>query len=597
MLGPELELNITIPEQTLASLSFVDPTPAAFTAWVQELPMANVGETARQLYQAILELNQLALPATTRSKILETLRPAIHYVCLELSKHFLNQTIALPEKQQKVANLTQALRIHLATGYKIVMLDSISAIASEKVRKNFACASHRMISEYGQVIVRAAQLYCTSPKGIWKELHQVYSFSEAIGLLKYTITDSANKHLQDTRIDQAYKRILLLSCCRPNQLRQNDIQFVYDAFELWSEHVEVGAAYSANAVFIINLQQDSSPRYRSLLHDTLSDHYYGFDTAELTSRLTDQLSALKQESDSGVVHLIVPSEINDSLLNHLNHALGILTKRTFKRVADDGQLQLCAGLSASHYYVSGGKSFKSQLLASQVQSPSATENVFVADSKKSQDAWSGVLDAGGGHNMATPAGSMIDYEGPAGSGTGPEFPIHTVPLINTSPGGYCLQWNDTMPSNIQAGEILAVREGDTQTWSIAVIRWIRHARKQGTQIGIELLAPNAQACAVQLLYRTGNPSEYLRGLLLPELGTIGQPSTLITPRMPFQEGHKVSLRYADTETKSILKSCIASTASFNQFEMSPAVALANLTATISPASESEDDFDSLWPTL
>ena len=597
MLGPELELNLTTPEQTLATLSFVDHTPSAFEAWVKELPMANVGETARQLYQAIVELNQLTLAPNVRSQILETLRKPIHYVCLELSKHFLNQSIALPEKQQKVANLTQALRIHLATGYKIVMLGSLNNIASEKVRKNFACASHRMISEYGHVIMRASQLYSVAPRGVWKELHEVYSFSEAIGLLKYTVADNGNKHLQDTRIDQAYKRILLLSCCRPNQLRQNDIQVIYDAFELWSEHVEVGAAYSASSVFVINLQQDMPPRYRSLMHDTLSDHYYGFDTAELVLRLTDQLSAMHQKNDDGVVHMVVPTEVHENLLNHLNHALGILTKRTFKRIANTGTLQLCAGLSASHYYVSNGKTFKSLLLMDNVISSEQADNVFVAGSKKTQDAWSGAHDASGGSNMATPAGSPIHYDGPEEKSGRPDFPKFTVPLINTSPGGYCLQWNDAMPSNIQAGEILAIRETSSQPWSIAVIRWIRHAKKKGTQLGIELLAPNAQPCAVQLLYRTGAPSEYLRGLLLPELNSIGQPSTLITPRLPFQSGQKVSLRYSDTETKSILKNCIASTASFNQFEMSPAVALTNLTASINPKSDSEDDFDSLWPTL
>ena len=194
MLGPELELNIAIPEQSLASLSFASHTPSDIKAWIKELPMANVGETARLLYRAIVEINQLTLSPTSRSQILETLRSPIHFVTKELSVYYLNQAIALPEKQQKIANLSQALQIHLATGYKIVMLESMSNIASEKVRKNFACASHRMISEFGDVIVRACQLYSTAPKGIWRELHEVYSFSEAIGLLKYTVADTCSQH-------------------------------------------------------------------------------------------------------------------------------------------------------------------------------------------------------------------------------------------------------------------------------------------------------------------------------------------------------------------------------------------------------------------
>jgi len=596
MLGPELELNITTPEQTLSTLSFCDPSPAALESWVQNLPMANVGETARQLYQAIIEINQLPMAPNIRSQILETLRSPIHYISKELSKHFLNQSISLPEKQQKIANLTQALHIHLATGYKIVMNDSLEGIASEKVRKNFACASHRMISEYGNILVRTCQLYSAPPKGVWKELHAVYNFSEAIGLLKYTISDDQNVNLKDTRIDQAYKRSLLLACCRPNQLRQNDISSVYDALELWSDHVEVGNDYSHHAVFVVNLEQDAPPNYRSLMHDTLSDHYYGFDTAELVQRLTDTISELNQKTDERTTYLEIPHGINARLLNHVNHSLGILTKRTFKRVANDGSLFLCAGLSASHYYTSGNKNFQAMLLQSNAAIMGADSNQFMEKSRKQDDAWSDAFDAAGGH-MATPAGTPVDFELEQKQGKGPEFPEHQVPLVNTSPGGYCLQWNGVVPSNIQAGEVLAVREARSQPWSIAVIRWIRHARKKGTQIGIELLAPHAQPCAVQLLNRTGDPSEYLRGLLLPELSSIGQPSTLITPRVPFQTGNKVSIRYSDSESKCILEDCIASTASFNQFKLTPAVALNALTSTLEGDSGSEDDFDSLWPSL
>jgi len=147
MLGPELELNISVSEQTLTSLSFADHTSVAIKQWVKELPMANIGETSRQLYQAIIELNKLMVAPNIRSQLLEVLREPIHYACQELSKHFLNQSIVLSEKQQKIANLTQALQIHLANGYKAVMKDATSNISNEKIKKLFSCAAHRMMSE------------------------------------------------------------------------------------------------------------------------------------------------------------------------------------------------------------------------------------------------------------------------------------------------------------------------------------------------------------------------------------------------------------------------------------------------------------------
>ena len=180
------------------------------------------------------------------------------------------------------------------------------------------------------------------------------------------------------------------------------------------------------------------------------------------------------------------------------------------------------------------------------------------------------------------------------------YPNYEVPLINTSPGGYCLKWQGEIPSNIQAGEILSIRENSKQPWRIAVIRWIRHIKQFGTQIGVELLAPNAKPCGVQLHHKTGDPSEYLRGLLLPEISAIGQAATLITPRLPFQAGHKVSIKFGDTEGKCQLEKRVSATSSFSQFELSEHVHLQenNTKPTHDTQNHnSDEDFDSLWPTL
>lgn len=39
-------------------------------------------------------------------------------------------------------------------------------------------------------------------------------------------------------------------------------------------------------------------------------------------------------------------------------------------------------------------------------------------------------------------------------------------------------------------------------WSIAVARRIRQVRNGGTQMGIEMIAPAAQPCGLQLLRKT-----------------------------------------------------------------------------------------------
>jgi hypothetical protein len=112
------------------------------------------------------------------------------------------------------------------------------------------------------------------------------------------------------------------------------------------------------------------------------------------------------------------------------------------------------------------------------------------------------------------------------------------------------------------------------------------------------LAPSAAPCGVRLIQKIGNSSEYLRGLLLPEISVVNQAATLITPRLPFQSGSRISLLHDGREDQGTLSRKISATGSVSQFE------LKLQSASVTPASgnppeagTSEDEFDSLWPSL
>ncbi len=74
-------LSLRVPTPTQQNLSFCDATPKDIKYWLAHLPKANLGETARQLYQGLIELNQLVLPVEARLQLLELFRPEVHFVC------------------------------------------------------------------------------------------------------------------------------------------------------------------------------------------------------------------------------------------------------------------------------------------------------------------------------------------------------------------------------------------------------------------------------------------------------------------------------------------------------------------------------------
>ncbi len=596
-------LKLRVPEQRLTALSFCEATPRALEKWVRDLPMANIGETAKRLYHAQNELNQLIIAPTERYALIELIRDPVYFVCGELAKHYLNQPVVLPEKPRKIANLCQALQLNLANGYKHIVLDSLAPSYPEKVRRTLATACHRAISDLSRTILRANQLYSSSPQGAWLEIHQLFAFAEEQNLLKYAIEDGQNRHRNPSTIGDAYHRILLLACARPNQLRQSDLAMLFHTFEAWSRHVYAGRDLVGDALFIIDPDTDKPPVYRTLAKvNPNSRQLIGFDTSQLAKLLTDHLASLHKEGERAEAALELPERLAESHLSHLAKAFGVLTKRTFNRIDRSGVLQVTVGLTSTHYHCAGGVEFAQQLLHQENDDPN--DNYFLRQMRR-KDVWGGAGDASRSRDErlgGTPELTAINYTGPKNqqkSDAERNYPVFSVPLVNTSPGGYCLQWQGNVPGNLQAGELLGIRENDREPWAIAVVRWIRRIQQTGTQLGVELLAPSAEPVGVQLVQKTGDSSEFLRGLLMPELPSIGQPATLITPRLPFQAGSRVILNQRGRESKCLLTRRLCATGSFNQFEFRP------LSAGGTPPPQtgrrmggtSEDEFDSLWPSL
>lgn len=602
MEGIILKPDLRVPEQKTASLSFCQTSAKAFRDWVNQLPMANIGEASRQLYHAIIELNQLFISPQQRLQLLELIRPKIHFVCSELSRHYLGLAIALPEKQRKIANLSQALQLHAASGYKLCVLEFLDNGGLDKNRKHLATAIHRAISELAATVVRSHQLYCPSPAQSWLECHRLFRFAHRNKLNGVSVEDETLTHRRSSTVEDSYKRILLLGCARPNQLRQGELAQVYELFENWTHLVSCGPETDNDSLFVVNMERDSAPIYRSLLEQKPGSDSYNFDTRELSEQITEALLARQQKDGQASAELELPSRVSDTLLTHLSQALGILAKRNFNRIASQGTLEICVGLTATHYYVAGAKTFN-QFVSGNDHGHRDEDNQFMGSSRRKEDAWAGAHDAGPGDEPMQSADIPINFRNSAGATPDSELdrrrpPSHHALLINTSPGGYCVAWETNVPPSLQAGEILGVREQSNHPWSIAVVRWIRQVRNQGTQVGIELLAPSAAPCGVRLIQKIGNSSEYLRGLLLPEISVVNQAATLITPRLPFQSGSRISLLHDGREDQGTLSRKISATGSISQFELKLQNAgPVNVSNDPPSAGTSEDEFDSLWPSL
>lgn len=586
-----LTLNLRVPEQTLETLSFADGTEKGISRWIDSLPKANIGETARQLYQGLIEFNQLIIAPDKRLDLLELIRPQISFVCTALARYYLGQSIVLEERPRKIANLSQALENHLANGYKIVILQA-DQIKQRQRGSLLALAIQRAISTLSRPIVRAYQLYRPAPDSIWLEIHQLFRLAHAHKLQDLRIKDPESADAQTLSIKQTYTTILLMGAARPNQMRQKAMAHLMTQLESWSRLVKMVKPDSLNAMFVINPDADAPPRYRSTLQEVDLDSGIGLDTRELTAALTDYLL------DSSTSKLQVTDGMGIELLQHLNHSWGDLAERTFDRLPGNGELRVTIGMSATHFHLAG-QSFAKFIEAESIV-PFSEESL-----RQEKEGWGLAFDGDKTADYPNHPVERIEYTQPgepAESELEVHYPIHCLKIVNHSPRGFCISWPEKVPRQLQAGELLGVQEEIDHGWSLAVVRWIRQVRGGGTQMGVELIAPHCSPCAIKLLRNAEEPSHYLRALLIPEVTALEQPETVITPRLPFQLNSKVMLRLGTQEVRAQLIKSIMSTGSFSQFQHEirqppEVIAEKKEPSTTELPISGGNEFDSLWKLL
>ena len=91
-----------------------------------------------------------------------------------------------------------------------------------------------------------------------------------------------------------------------------------------------------------------------------------------------------------------------------------------------------------------------------------------------------------------------------GAGNNAEkYQNYNVQVVNMSPGGYCLEWQQATPGSIKAGEIIGVKASHHNNWHIGCIRWVKQSKTRGLQLGVELISPSAAPYGAKFVALSG----------------------------------------------------------------------------------------------
>ena len=599
----EIFKRIQLPPQDIDTLMYCRSNrPAQVKKWAEALPATQIQKTSSLLYRALPEFSRLKTDPQSRIQMLESLRPYVQSCIQGLSQGFLNKPLVLPDDAVKSATIAQALQKHMTMAYEVASRDIClnNKAASAKQQQMLTQALHRAISGLGMQLMRSYQLYIPIQAQLWVQLHGLYQLAEHWECTATTVMDSTLVHSSGCSIQQAYLRILLLASARPNQLRQLEVNAIYNALEIWAAHSDLIAdTNDRNNLFVTNLSSDQPPIYKSRFQGSENDDIRELDTRNL-------ITAIKRHASSATPQQKKLSiDITSGLLNHLENAWSISRQRNFERRLSKGELEVTVGLSNLHFHLADKTPFKDLLLGDKRRGTihASLDEMFGAKPLSAEvDPWAQSFDAGGTHliNSAIAGSSGAKKEDSSSA----LHPIATIVIMDTSPGGYCLTWKNDIPQQVRAGEVIGLREPGRRTWSIALIRWVSQS-KGGSQLGIQVLSPQAQAVGASIIHKTGDKSEFLRALLLPEIKTIDQPASLLTASVPFYDQAKITLNDKGEERKAQLVHQLLTTGTISQFsvrELETTESKAKKSTpknTIAPKKSAPskpdvDDFDSLW---
>ena len=609
-------MKFNIPEQKTPSADATPNHPRKLKKVLSALPNSNMGELTKQTFLILRDLNRQSMPNKQRLENLEMIRVLARNIFDNLKKYFINRTLPLPDKSQKIVNLNQSILQELVYGYEIIIYEAANNIDTKIDDKTQSIAACRAINYLSEMLLRSSEVYAPCPKHLWYDAHQLYAFAESRNLTEITVIDN-EKEPEKLTIENCYKQMVLFALARPIALRQRDSERVFKELYQWSKYSIIQRDASEKLidnVFSMRIHEDSPPNYLAKADLAEDVTIRTLDASKLVTHvksLIDEQSAKKQK-------LAVGDDLPLETLNALVLSWGISAKRRFSRAERHGHINVSIGLSRTAKAIR--ESFKSDTTfdtkSGFVRTSASTKQDpdFTLETINRSDEDAGYLthtevgaDANNSWDMVAKGRTLTDtYANEQKFANDDKIKQRQLSadshweVVNISAGGYCLRWNSDDTSKAQIGELIALQEFDANNnfeWRVGVIRWMQFTQENGLEIGVQVVSPKVAAATAQ---RVNRPKEIpFECLMLPGVKALNQSSSILLPSHAFKTNDKLIVQILENKINITLGETKEHTGSFTQFTYKNTEVDKRIKKQVKKeeATKNKDDFDELWTSL
>jgi hypothetical protein len=540
----QMNVALYIPQKEVSAwVTETDPKQAR--AWLAALPLADSGDSARDIYQALYTLNRLELAPHTRLELMALYRAPVATVSTVLHSQYSGLGLPLAPGMRQLAEFIRQLQMEMAIGYKCAIQDLREARVSWGRKYQLALASARAMDYLGEVLLRSYQAYMPPPSGVWTEIHTLFRYAEEQDSLEQPVEVSDEGDGGTTTISRRYRQILLLALCNPYQLPHNECNHVNAFLAAWANKALIDVQLNIadpTGHFLINLALDAPPT-AMVQQQALkaSPELRVLNTIEVARIVHGFIKRLEQGESVRLLKL--GDEISDSggreMLRRMIKLLGLTPRRKFARTKTRGHMSLCTGINALHFFSSGRKPFtppQAEVRQEPTKVPAAVDPA--AGDENADSADSEVIDVA---LLATRA-ELPRWLSAAKLTTPESFPVDRWRLQDESARGLLLAREGDLAGQVRVGDVLGMQGGhDTSAWHIGVIRWIKSPEPRQVEMGVERLAPKVTPVAVRSSGVARPTGRYTQALLLPAMPVLQRPATLLIPRGLYDASHELEL--------------------------------------------------------
>ena len=188
-------LGLTVRVKNSSMIADIPSSVKAAKQWLEELPAADMGETASKIFHYLYDLNQSPVSPKIRLQILEAIKNSCLNTLNSLATVYIHSPLKYSQKLQSASELVHAISSEVVFGFNTVIEDLYDdKVALDKYQKTIlpaACANSLQFQ--GFIQLQRYQLYKTVGSKLWAQQNIIFKLAQEYDLLEHKLRkDSAS---------------------------------------------------------------------------------------------------------------------------------------------------------------------------------------------------------------------------------------------------------------------------------------------------------------------------------------------------------------------------------------------------------------------